>query len=254
GPGSAGREIVSIAYDVLRSQLAVAHGSDVIHVFNLNRRFIPESRPDPAFTSISIPDHHPVGIFFGRDQAEGRSVWSVGRDDGRILLIELDEATGLAIGAAHINSEQDTLVVDDVAQGPSLFRLTDESVTFLKNLPILSNNEVPRSVHFHLEASTAVVTGSDHGLVYILDRPTAAEIDVLETGRALPVQVVDAGRDEGGAAIIVCSHSDEHASENELQVWKRRGAEMFINQAPAANAVTATSSNDSTKFYLLLGV
>ncbi|KIY61948.1 hypothetical protein CYLTODRAFT_459421 [Cylindrobasidium torrendii FP15055 ss-10] len=260
GPGSSGREIVSLAYDALKSQLAVAHGSVVIHVFNLNRQFIPESRPDPAFTSISIPDHHPVGIFFGREQAEGRLVWSVGRDDGRIimmsnnrLLIEQDEATGLAIGAACISPEQDTLVVDDVAQGPSLFRLSDDGIAFLKNLPIPSNGEIPRSVQFHLESSTAVVTGSSHGRVYILDRPTAAEIDILETGKASPVQVVDAGRDDGGAAIIVCSHSDEHARENELQLWKRRGAETFIGQAPVRIASTTASSRSGTTFNVLLG-
>jgi hypothetical protein len=91
-----------------------------------------------------------------------------------------------------MNLKQDVLCMDDPYEGIALCRLTsgDRTTTFLVPATTLMTRHQVRNVIFHDEDCSQVVTGSDHGAVYVFERRTKAVIDVLRTGRSEWVQCV----------------------------------------------------------------
>jgi hypothetical protein len=75
--GVDGQEISAIAYDTKANQLAVAHRSEVVHRFVLDRQM----RPTKVM-SVKITAHYPQAVAFGHTAALGPEIWSFGRDDG----------------------------------------------------------------------------------------------------------------------------------------------------------------------------
>lgn len=82
-------------------------------------------------------------------------------------------------GHAAINIKEDALIIDDVSQGVAVFKLstTDRLKTF--DVPFTTSRL--RSVAFH-DGNSAIITGSDHGKVYIFDRRTGDVIDMIDIG------------------------------------------------------------------------
>lgn len=74
---------------------------------------------------------------------------------------------------------EDTIILDDVSQGVALYKLsvTDRVKTFA----IPCRQRRSRNVAFH-DSGRSVITGSDHGNVYIFDRRTGKSSDVIHTG------------------------------------------------------------------------
>jgi WD40 repeat protein len=71
------------------------------------------------------------------------------------------------------------LIFDDVSQGVAVYKLstTDRVKTF--DVPFTTRRI--RQVAFH-DGNKAIVTGSDHGSVYIFDRRTGDVIDTIKVG------------------------------------------------------------------------
>jgi WD40 repeat protein len=71
------------------------------------------------------------------------------------------------------------LIVDDVSQGVAVFKLstTDRLKTF--DVPFTTSRL--RTVAFH-DGNSAIITGSDHGKVYVFDRRTGDVIDTIDIG------------------------------------------------------------------------
>ena len=71
------------------------------------------------------------------------------------------------------------MIIDDVSQGVGVFKLstTDQIKTF--NVPFTIRRR--RQVAFH-DGNSAIVTGSDHGCVYIFNRRTGEVVDIINVG------------------------------------------------------------------------
>lgn len=90
--------------------------------------------------------------------------------------------------------------MDDVVDGFSLYR-TDKSMwlrSFHTGIPLVKK---PKQVAFG-ENSKAVVGGSDHGAVYVFDRRTGSQIDVLPHAKKGMVQTVSVCFFNGRVALI----------------------------------------------------
>jgi hypothetical protein len=79
-------------------------------------------------------------------------------------------------GHAALNVKDDAVVIDDATQGPALFNISE--FKRFKSLKIESTSRRSRNVAFH-DQGTAVVTGSDHSLVYIFDRRSGTTKDTI---------------------------------------------------------------------------
>lgn len=75
--------------------------------------------------------------------------------------------------------KEDAIILDDVAQGVALYKLS--APDRLKTFPVPCNQRRSRNVSFH-EGGRTIVTGSDHGIVYIFDRRTGDVADTIEIG------------------------------------------------------------------------
>lgn len=75
--------------------------------------------------------------------------------------------------------KEDALIIDDVSQGVAVFKFstTDRLKTF--DVPFTTRRL--RSVAFH-DGNSAIITGSDHGQVYIFNRRTGDVIDKIDIG------------------------------------------------------------------------
>ena len=82
-------------------------------------------------------------------------------------------------GHAVVNTNEDAIILDDVSQGVALYKL---SVTDrLKTFPVPHTERRSRNVAFHDGGST-IISGSDHGKVYIFNRRTGDIHNIIYTG------------------------------------------------------------------------
>ncbi|KAE9397090.1 hypothetical protein BT96DRAFT_795987, partial [Gymnopus androsaceus JB14] len=122
--GKDGDEISAIAYDTNSGQIAVVHRAEAIHRFILDVGMIPR-----IIKSVTIAKHWPQAVAFGQVGVRGPELWSFGREDGVIYVLS-DEGkilkskpTGMVIGHAVLNTKDDAIILDDVAQGVALMKL-----------------------------------------------------------------------------------------------------------------------------------
>ncbi|THV04118.1 hypothetical protein K435DRAFT_619163, partial [Dendrothele bispora CBS 962.96] len=119
------QEISSIAYDSSSHQLIVGHRSQVVHRFLIDGSMLPRE-----IKSVSLEDHHPQALAFGHSGVNGVELWSFGRDDGQIHVVDergsvlKTHRTGIVTGDAVINVKDDIFAVDDTAQGIALYQMS----------------------------------------------------------------------------------------------------------------------------------
>ncbi|THU90380.1 hypothetical protein K435DRAFT_621841, partial [Dendrothele bispora CBS 962.96] len=122
--GLNGQEISAIAFDAVTGQLAVVHRAEAIHRFVV----------DPAMRltvikSVKIANHWPQAVAFGQTAARGPELWSFGREDGEIHVLDeaghvtVTKTTGVVIGGAAISVRDDAYILDDTSQGVALYKL-----------------------------------------------------------------------------------------------------------------------------------
>ncbi|KAJ3735321.1 hypothetical protein DFJ43DRAFT_982249, partial [Lentinula guzmanii] len=123
--GPDGLEISGIAYDTSTGQLAVVQRSQSVHRFivDVSMRLV-------VVKSVQIPHHWPQAVCFGQTGFGGPEIWSFGREDGIIHVLNdtgkvvKSKMTGTVIGHAAMNVKEDTLIIDDVSQGVAVFKLS----------------------------------------------------------------------------------------------------------------------------------
>ncbi|KAJ3720854.1 hypothetical protein C8R42DRAFT_567708, partial [Lentinula raphanica] len=107
--GSNGDEITAMAYDTNSGQLA---------------GMVPRT-----VKSVSIVRHWPQAVAFGQVGVRGPELWSFGREDGVIYILDdagkilKSKTTGIVIGHAILNTKDDALILDDVSEGVALFKM-----------------------------------------------------------------------------------------------------------------------------------
>ncbi|KAJ3791428.1 hypothetical protein GGU11DRAFT_761613, partial [Lentinula aff. detonsa] len=192
--GPDGDEISKIAYDASFGQLGVIQRSESVHRFIID----PSMRPI-VVRSVKIPRHWPQAVTFGQTGVRGPELWSFGREDSVMQGIEIkNDGVRDYSGHAAINVKEDTLIIDNVSQGVAV-KL--------------------RFVAFH-DGNSAIVTGSDHGKVYIFDRRTGNIIDTIYIGVDDWVQSI-ASVEEAGVPLILIGRSGENIGKTEIYVWEK---------------------------------
>ncbi|KAG7093913.1 hypothetical protein E1B28_007549 [Marasmius oreades] len=216
--GKDGQEISAMAYDIKSCQLVVAHRSEKIH------RFVIDAEMQPTkICSVRIANHYPQAVAFGQTAARGPEIWSFGRDDGKIHVLDEEgkivktKTTGVVIGHAAIHVRDDTFIVNDVSQGVGLYKLS--STDRIKTFEVSTDKLLPRNVCFHEDGSTIVI-GSDNGRVYVFDRRTGEVGDIIDIGVHEWTQSLATVEVEGVPLIIV-GDSGDHAGNTPLQIWEK---------------------------------
>ncbi|KAF9063921.1 WD40-repeat-containing domain protein [Rhodocollybia butyracea] len=179
--GKDGQEIAAMAYDTSSNQLAVVHQAESVHRFVIDGSMYPRT-----IKSVSIPKHWPQGVAFGQVGMRGPSFGpSEGRmelchyilnDNGKVLSTK---TTGTVIGHAVLNVKEDAILLDDVSQGVALYKLS--GAERVKTFEVPSTQCRMRDIAFH-DGCGSIISGSDHGNVYVFDCRTGSINDVIRTG------------------------------------------------------------------------
>jgi WD40 repeat protein len=86
-----------------------------------------------------------------------------------------------------VNTKEDAILLDDVSEGVALFKLS--GAERIKTFPVPYTACWSRNVAFH-DGTSSIVSGSDHGKVYIFDRRTGDTVDIIDIGAAERVQSI----------------------------------------------------------------
>ncbi|KAE9389192.1 hypothetical protein BT96DRAFT_790439, partial [Gymnopus androsaceus JB14] len=79
---------------------------------------------------VAIPKHWPQAVGFGQSGVRGPELWTFGREDGVIHILNDDgqvlksKDTGTIIGHAAINMKEDAVILDDISQCIALYKLS----------------------------------------------------------------------------------------------------------------------------------
>ncbi|KAE9384686.1 hypothetical protein BT96DRAFT_841859, partial [Gymnopus androsaceus JB14] len=158
--GKDGDEISGIAYDTNSGQLAVVH----------------------LIKSVTIAKHWPQAVVFGQVGVRGPELWSFGHEDGVIYVLSDEgkilksKTTGMVIGHAVLNTKDDAIILDDVAQGVALMKLA--GTERVKTFEVPGKQRRSRNVAFQ-DGTSTILVGSDHGNIYIFDRRSGDIIDTI---------------------------------------------------------------------------
>ncbi|KAK7024249.1 hypothetical protein VNI00_016466 [Paramarasmius palmivorus] len=218
-------EVTSIAFDLNSSQLAVSHRGGVVHRFLVDGAMQP--RP---MKSASLPFCCPQTITFGHASTNGPEIWVFNRDSGEIAIVDNEanilkmRTTGCIIGSAVMNVQDDLLALDDAASGVALYKLSTSAR--IRTFPVPADARRSRNVGIN-DQNTSILSGSDHGIVYIFDRRTGNIRDTLPIGNDW-VQTLCAA-DINGTPTIVVGQSGENIGANAIQIWRKSTHDPKIN-------------------------
>ncbi|KAG7097806.1 hypothetical protein E1B28_005125 [Marasmius oreades] len=216
--GVDGQEISTIAYDMKANQLAIVHRSEVIHRFVLDGQMRPT-----RVVSVKITAHYPQAVAFRHTGVLGPEIWSFGRDDGDIHVLDeggkiiKTKSTGVIMGHAAVNVNEDVFIVDDVVQGVALYKFSDTER--IKTFPVPAGERRSRNVCFLSDASI-IITGSHHGRLYAFERRTGDIYDVIDIGVEDWIQSVTTV-DIEGVSVVIAGRSGDNTGKTDLQVWER---------------------------------
>ncbi|KAJ7850512.1 WD40-repeat-containing domain protein, partial [Mycena olivaceomarginata] len=213
-------EVTGLDFDAASNRLVLCHRNTVIQAYTLDR----SSGIQPLF-SVTIDNFVLKAIAFGDYKNTDREIMVFGLDDGNIHtlrgadgVIVKTRGVGGKIGHASINSRKGLLCVDDPFQGVAIYRLDDEHRVSTFNIKVTQPEPRPRQVRFANDGGF-VVSGSDHGVVYIFDRWTGEILDELGMGTADWVQTVTTA-DINGRSTVLAARSGELSGPNEIMIWR----------------------------------
>ncbi|KAE9387377.1 hypothetical protein BT96DRAFT_799932, partial [Gymnopus androsaceus JB14] len=112
--GQDGQEIAAMAYD-----------ASSVHRFIIDELMLPM-----VLKSVAIAKHWPQAVAFGQTGVRGPELWSFGREDGVIYVLNDEgkilkaKTTGSVIGHAAVNTKEDAIILDDISQGVALYKLS----------------------------------------------------------------------------------------------------------------------------------
>ncbi|KAJ7620531.1 hypothetical protein DFH06DRAFT_1317747 [Mycena polygramma] len=218
-------EITGLAFDPSTNRLAVSHRGCVIQVHELDDKL----NPDPVF-SVQVQNFLPKALAFIGEPKKRGELLAFGYHDGTILSLngqtgEVKRARqiGGMVGCAEYNQTGGVFALDDPLQGIALYRTDHEAR--VRSFPVKRTQPFarPRDVCF-ADNCASVVSGSDHGCIYVFDRRSAAVTDTLRIGTSDWVQSVTATQ-INGVSTIIGARSRDWGGVNEIMVWKKKGSQ-----------------------------
>ncbi|KAE9393898.1 hypothetical protein BT96DRAFT_923807 [Gymnopus androsaceus JB14] len=119
---------------------------------------------------------------------------------------------------SFLDAGKGVFAIDDPAQGVGLYRM---DCTRLRTFPVkVHKTWRPRQICFG-EDCKLIISGSDHGVVYVFDRRSGEAVDELTEGRNEWVQTVLATSIEGQSSIVAANSKDTEEG-TDIVVWRKR--------------------------------
>ncbi|KAK7019447.1 hypothetical protein VNI00_018057 [Paramarasmius palmivorus] len=214
-------EMTSITYDSATNRLLATNRFGTVALFGI----------DPTTMRV-VNDYWARCIKASIPRAAGfntqRQIVVFGIHDARFLLelgkgdlIGTPDTHGILIGHVTWDGTKSVYCVDTILGGAALYRSSDNAKIQEFIVPRRKEQAFPKQVAF-AEGDKVIISGSDHGLVYVFDRRTGRHIQVLETGTDSWVQSV-AATSVTGTSTIFAGQALPGEGDNKIFVFKRAG-------------------------------
>ncbi|KAJ7117280.1 WD40-repeat-containing domain protein [Mycena crocata] len=224
-------EITGLAFDASTNRIAVCHRGSLIQVHAMDSKM----KPSNIF-SVKVDNYVPKAIAFGDLKGNNKEVIVFGFHDGKILTLDGETGAivksrtiGSMIGSADYRLRKGVYCVDDPFQGIVLFRAENDNRIRTFEVKLTRENQRPRQVCFTDDCST-VMSGSDHGMVYVFDRRTGDVTDTLRVDASDWVQTVTATEIDG-VSTILAARSRDWGGMNMITIWKKTTAIVDLRWA-----------------------
>ncbi|KAJ7718910.1 WD40-repeat-containing domain protein [Mycena metata] len=184
-------EITDLAFDAPSNRLAVCHRGGVVQVYTVSA----DMTLQPIFTQ-QLNNFTPRAIAFGPMWGNERDIVVFGLYGGHVYTFRGNNGNttgqtwnvGAHIGDIALDNRKNVLCMDDPSSGTNLYRLDDH--TRVKRFPVPVTKQSRLRQVALLEECKFVVSGSDHGIVYVFDRRSGNIIEVLRVDTREWVQTV----------------------------------------------------------------
>ncbi|KAK0487937.1 WD40-repeat-containing domain protein [Armillaria novae-zelandiae] len=215
-------EITGIDFDSTSNRLAVANRNGTVVLFSVESSMVP-------LGSISIQHHVPKTLTFGEVSGNGGRrdllVFGLGgrisilkHQDETLLIHATLEVSGM-IGHAAITTTKDVICIDDPAEGAAIYKLQDGAPRVRTFAVPVKKSRRPRQVAFG-EGGKVVVSGSDHGVVYVYERRTGAKMNELKVDHEDWVQTLATMRLKE-IPCIMAARSRELEGNAQIYIWEK---------------------------------
>ncbi|KAJ7732819.1 WD40-repeat-containing domain protein, partial [Mycena olivaceomarginata] len=166
-------EITGLAFDAPSNRLAVCHQGGMIQVL---RSTAPCSLKEVF--SLELKNVTPRAIAFGQMYFNDRDVMVFDLYRGDVLHLRSGAFANIIQAATiALDVRKGVLITDEPLSGTNLYRLEDH--TRVKTFPVaVMKQKRLRQVAF-LEECQFIVSGSDHGIMYVFDRRSGDIVDEL---------------------------------------------------------------------------
>ncbi|KAJ7067766.1 WD40-repeat-containing domain protein [Mycena belliarum] len=178
-------EISDLAFNAPSNRLAVCHRGGVVQVYTLGSNMILQQ-----VFSLGLKDFVPRAIVFGEMTGNEKDIMVFGLYSGDIYTFRGSKGNvngaswnvGGLIGDAALHLEGGALCMDEPSTGVNIYRLDRREL--VKSFPVKVTKPAMRSrqvafVDEHKKEYKSVVSGSDHGMVYVFDR-RSGDVEVLK--------------------------------------------------------------------------
>ncbi|KAF9555246.1 WD40 repeat-like protein [Agrocybe pediades] len=212
-------EITALAFDSGANRLAISNRNSVISLFRIGAKF----DLHPVF-SITIKNHIPKALAFTQ-AGDDKDIYTFGLYDGIIYTlngkdgkVEDTHYTGCQIGNVCANLRRGVFCIDDPSQGTALYRCN--SWDRVRTYPVAIERSMrPRQVGF-LEDCKFILSGSDHGVVYLFNRRSGSMVDELKSGKGR-VQALTATEHVERPLIFSALFLGASDDDCSIAVWQR---------------------------------
>ncbi|KAJ7700188.1 WD40-repeat-containing domain protein [Mycena olivaceomarginata] len=182
--------------------------------------------------SLELQNVAPRAIVFGQMYFNDRDIMVLGLYGGNIYTFRGNDGkavgvpwnVGALIGDIALDVRKGVLIMDEPSLGTNLYRLEDH--TRVKTFPVaVTKQKRLRQVDF-LEECKFIVSGSDHGIVYVFDRRSGEIVDELRVDPREWVQTI-AAADCAGVSTIFAARSRDLVGSNKNFVWHKKSKKRF---------------------------
>ncbi|KAJ7840031.1 WD40-repeat-containing domain protein [Mycena leptocephala] len=218
-------EITGFAFDAVSNRFAVCNRNGVVQVYTLD-----VTMNLSLLYSKSIPNGSPKAIAFGATNGNERDILIFNLYSGHVDVLRLGEVVerwnlGQWIGDACLDSSKTAMCIGDPSSGVDVHRLQGNSHVRIKSFPIprtKGKGSQALRVCF-ADQNQKIVCGSDHGVVYVFDRPSGDTVAHLRIDASVWVQTVAATECNGVSTLFAAKSYDAEAAgtPNGIYVWQR---------------------------------